>query len=538
MEQLPNSAMIMIPSVQPRYPTGPQDWEIHKSEIEDLYRHNTLEHIMHSMQERHAFRATKKQWKSQLKKWGFKKRTERDEYRAILKLKRRREEEQPDRASEFGLRGKVVPSAKITRYVADALKDGRITEEDTFSQVATPPDLQVWTPKFEEAVPSSPDGVGHPRPNSSSTIQFQHHGSGSLGRESLTLPFHRLPSVRYSASFPQNSAEYSQQSMQLVPASPPRSPPLQPFDWWWDFADFSIPQSPAILRCPSSNPLVRLLAPLSQKIDNYEDARFFIALVISARKEFGGVGCRVYNILASLALKYVSGGVEDPKKFERFVGAAIQKLSEWTEVDYRHFVEASFLVGTALSHLGRNGKALPLLIEGLKMVEIYISHNDLAQYRVNVALCHSELSQYEEAVEQLRLAFGPEFGRLAILAPTYYCSEHDNLYIIASDLIMYGERFNGVLSLISEHDRIADVEIPAGTFCLEHEIIPETDVEQSSTLYSTIFFSNVTIRRKDLAILKLAGRLVRKLHLHNPSMNAGFSIGAARSAIYMENVDM
>jgi hypothetical protein len=76
-----------------------------------------------------------KQWKSQLKKWGFKKRTERDEYRAILKLKRQREDQQPDRASEFSLRGKVVPPAKIARFEAEALKNGLIAEDDTFSQV-------------------------------------------------------------------------------------------------------------------------------------------------------------------------------------------------------------------------------------------------------------------------------------------------------------------------------------------------------------------------------------------------------------------
>ena len=76
-----------------------------------------------------------KQWKSQLRKWGLKKRTERDEYRAILKLKRKREDQQPGRASEFSLRGKIIPPAKIARYKAEALKSGLIAEDDTFSQV-------------------------------------------------------------------------------------------------------------------------------------------------------------------------------------------------------------------------------------------------------------------------------------------------------------------------------------------------------------------------------------------------------------------
>jgi len=50
-------------------------------------------------------------------------------------MKRRREEEQPGRASEFSLRGKVIAPAKINRYEAEALKNGVITESDTFSQI-------------------------------------------------------------------------------------------------------------------------------------------------------------------------------------------------------------------------------------------------------------------------------------------------------------------------------------------------------------------------------------------------------------------
>jgi hypothetical protein len=58
MEQPPHSSMIMLPTVKPRYPNGPQDWETHKSEIEDLYHQKTLEYIMRHMEQRHTFRAT------------------------------------------------------------------------------------------------------------------------------------------------------------------------------------------------------------------------------------------------------------------------------------------------------------------------------------------------------------------------------------------------------------------------------------------------------------------------------------------------
>lgn len=50
--------MIMMPTVKPRYPDGLQDWETHKSEIEDLYHQQTLGYIMRHMEQHHTFRAT------------------------------------------------------------------------------------------------------------------------------------------------------------------------------------------------------------------------------------------------------------------------------------------------------------------------------------------------------------------------------------------------------------------------------------------------------------------------------------------------
>ena len=370
-----------------------------------------------------------------------------------------------------------------------------------------------------------------------SSLQLLNHGTGSAGQDPHPRSFHMSPTMQYSA-FPRESPDLSQPSMQLVPASPLRSPPLQPFDWWWDFVDFNVPQSPAILKCPSPNAFVQLLAPLSQKIDNYEDARTFLDLVISLRLEFRCPGCRVHGILSSLVRKYLGGDVRDPKKFEGFVGAAIQKLNEWMELSDSQFGFASTVIGAALHHLGRNREALPLLIEGLRDAETELFHNDVAQYRLKVALCHSELSHFEEAVEQLRLIFGSEFGRLAILAPEQeFCSEHDNRFKIVSKLMEYGEKFNGLLLAASDLDRINDVEIPAGTFCLEQEIIPETDIDETSTLHSTIFFSRVIIRRMDLCLLKTAGTLVRKLHLHNPSIRLGFGINVTCPEFEMRDVD-
>ena len=76
-----------------------------------------------------------KQWKTQFKKWNLKKRTEGDEYKAILKKKRKREKERPGVASEFFLRDKVVPPGKIARYEEESRKRGTINATDTLSDI-------------------------------------------------------------------------------------------------------------------------------------------------------------------------------------------------------------------------------------------------------------------------------------------------------------------------------------------------------------------------------------------------------------------
>lgn len=320
--------------------------------------------------------------------------------------------------------------------------------------------------------------------------------------------------MQSSASITPNSQDKVQNSIQFVPTSPLQAPPLRPFDWWWNYADFNISQPPAILQGPSSNPFVRLLAPLSQKIDNNEDEHVFRDIVIQSRQKFRCAGCRVNDIIRSLVRKYLAGDVRERTKFERFVGAAIQKLNEWMEMSDCEFGAPSILIGAGLHQLGRNAEALPILIEGLKDAEKYLSHNDLAHYRLTVAHCHLEVSQIADAVEQLRLAFGPEFGRLAILAPGVdCCTRCTPRFNITSKLMEYEESCDRVVVTPDGLDQIADVEIPAGTFCLEHEIIPRPAIDETSTLYSTIFFSDVTLRRMDLVLLKRAAILVRKLHL-------------------------
>lgn len=72
------------------------------------------------------------QYKKQLGKWGLDNKCIKDfEYQAMLKKKRKREQEDPLKESAFRLRGAEVDSSKITRYK----KRKGVNEDDVASDV-------------------------------------------------------------------------------------------------------------------------------------------------------------------------------------------------------------------------------------------------------------------------------------------------------------------------------------------------------------------------------------------------------------------
>ena len=65
----------------------------------------------------------------------FQKENRRLRIQGMLRKKRKREEERPGVLTEFLLRGKPVPSAKIARYEARSRKKGLIIDNTTFSEI-------------------------------------------------------------------------------------------------------------------------------------------------------------------------------------------------------------------------------------------------------------------------------------------------------------------------------------------------------------------------------------------------------------------
>lgn len=133
---------------QVRRPENAKDWEPHKEKITGLYQDMELHEVMKTMKDQYYFAPTLNQYKKQISKWGLdKKRIKGAEYKAMLKKKRKRELEAPGKESRFILHGEEVPQSKIARFEERMQKSGKINEDDTLSDVATPASLACLTPE-------------------------------------------------------------------------------------------------------------------------------------------------------------------------------------------------------------------------------------------------------------------------------------------------------------------------------------------------------------------------------------------------------
>jgi hypothetical protein len=216
----------------------------------------------------------------------------------------------------------------------------------------------------------------------------------------------------------------------------------------------------------------------------------------------------------------------DSRRFENFLGAAIQELNEWSELEDYQFTWLVSLVGNGLRLVGRYADALPLLTKVLRDTEHSSSHNDLANTRIQLAWCYLMLNQIENTVDQLRTMFGPEYGRLAILAPGQSCCrEHggDTFRIEPKLMEVQDISFWPIPENLTS-DEPANIEIPAGTFCLEDEIIPSPVIDETTTLYSTVFFSSVKLRSVEVINLHIASEIIRELHWRSATTYKGFTI--------------
>lgn len=124
-----------------------------KDTICRLYSTNELNNVIWIMEEDYKFKArydnvlslllffpililkSAKLYKTKFCEWDVDtKRIKPCEYKAMLKRKRKREQDEPRKETRFQLRGECVPDFKIARWETRMLIQGRITNIDTFSQ--------------------------------------------------------------------------------------------------------------------------------------------------------------------------------------------------------------------------------------------------------------------------------------------------------------------------------------------------------------------------------------------------------------------
>jgi hypothetical protein len=132
-------------------PSKPEDWEQYREVIANLYNSMKLKDVMTEMQVSYNFKATEKQYKTQLKKWNLDtKYIKASEYMAMIKTKRERERENPPKQTRFILRGRVVDPKDITRFEKRAHKKGKLNaQEEDYDQEAVE-ELLYDTPPPEE----------------------------------------------------------------------------------------------------------------------------------------------------------------------------------------------------------------------------------------------------------------------------------------------------------------------------------------------------------------------------------------------------
>ncbi|MCJ1370493.1 hypothetical protein MMC20_001706 [Loxospora ochrophaea] len=128
---------------QPRRPRRAEDWEDLKPVITEMYARKELKSVMKEMEEHHSFKATQKQYKDKISKWGLNtKRLKEDDFKGMINMERKRARETPGKRTEFLFGGAVVDRAKIMRFK----KRRKIADDDDVSFTSLPQRVKPYTP--------------------------------------------------------------------------------------------------------------------------------------------------------------------------------------------------------------------------------------------------------------------------------------------------------------------------------------------------------------------------------------------------------
>ncbi|KAK4146100.1 uncharacterized protein C8A04DRAFT_35364 [Dichotomopilus funicola] len=135
-------------------PSKPEDWEPYRDTIAHLYNtmNMKLKDVMSEMEATYNFKATEKQYKTQLKRWNLDtKYIKASEYMFMIKTMRERQSEHPPKETRFVLRGRVVDPKDIARFEKRAQKKGTMKEGVPIECDELVEDLVYGTPPPEDA---------------------------------------------------------------------------------------------------------------------------------------------------------------------------------------------------------------------------------------------------------------------------------------------------------------------------------------------------------------------------------------------------
>ncbi|CZR50274.1 uncharacterized protein PAC_00146 [Phialocephala subalpina] len=149
MEQFTNSSSMLPPLITRniRRPLSNEDWEAQRATFQRLYstEDKTLQEVIEVMEKEYGFRATKKQYKTKIKRWGLEKNVKDKEMSTIVRKERKRREVD-GKESEFLVRGRVVPQEKIRRYMKRTETSAHAALSQTSPAASTPSDIFYHTP--------------------------------------------------------------------------------------------------------------------------------------------------------------------------------------------------------------------------------------------------------------------------------------------------------------------------------------------------------------------------------------------------------
>ncbi|MCJ1391371.1 hypothetical protein MMC18_004235 [Xylographa bjoerkii] len=212
-----------------------QEWEEQKPNFLCLFveKNLPLQEVIQVMNEKHHFKASRKQYNTKIAQWRIGKNVKDIEMRAIVCKEMRRKMENPPKSSVFRVRKYPVDVQKIARFKRDkGLEDDDVIMLDA----GTPSDISCDTPQPEKRIPSvqglqtAPEDDTRPFLNITAQALSPFKSYSSVlsprldGAFDNPYPYHLSPGQEFAINSPDLSHHWQVPHVRHSSLSPARSP--------------------------------------------------------------------------------------------------------------------------------------------------------------------------------------------------------------------------------------------------------------------------------------------------------------------------